>query len=246
MLTCFICNEAPARATTANAQVGEQGNRSAETTTTHGGSQANGSAGTATTQGGSQAIGSAGTATTQGGSQANGSAGTATIQGGSQENGTAVGNSGETETNGSINDSTDGDANGGPDREVMGTVAGAANITNTVINLQNGLSSMITSDSDVTGCEEVGEKFVDAMLTEAVLETFRFKPFIVLESELEKESLAAMQFFKKMDLSIIMDRDVEEKNRLWVDLGNKEEFRTRHMRKRNNVNQNVARTMESK
>ena len=216
MLTCFICNEAPARATTANAQVGEQGNRSAETTTTHGGSQANGSAGTAT------------------------------IQGGSQENGTAVGNSGETETNGSINDPTDGDANEGPDLEVMGTVAGAANITNTVITLQNGLSTMITSDSDVTGCEEVGEKYVDAMLTEAVLETFRFKPFIVLESELEKESLAAMQFFKKMDLSIIMDRDVEEKNRLWVDLGNKEEFRTRHMRKRNNVNQNVARTMESK
>ena len=87
---------------------------------------------------------------------------------------------------------------------------------------------------------------LENIISEAANHTFRFKPFIVLESELEKDREVATLFFKKMKLSTDTNEDTEEKVNLWVNKKCKNRLRRKHQRRRNNISQKIYRAMESK
>lgn len=83
---------------------------------------------------------------------------------------------------------------------------------------------------------------INATLTEAAKEIFRYKPFIVFDNELGVDKEMAKKFFKLFGEDLDADREAQ----MWVDEGCRELLRGKHKKRRNNVQTKIKKKMESK
>ena len=93
-------------------------------------------------------------------------------------------------------------------------------------------------------CEHVVAKHQTALLR-VVNEAFRYKPFIVFESELNEDAPMARMFFNAVGLGGKHYENTEDKKELWLVQDYKNKFRRLHNKRRCNVQLKITRTMES-
>ncbi len=70
--------------------------------------------------------------------------------------------------------------------------------------------------SDISNISAVTDQAREAMLGKVASEVFRYKPFIVLEEELEIDEPVARMFFKEAKLDGDNDKNKQERRELWI------------------------------
>ena len=100
--------------------------------------------------------------------------------------------------------------------------------------------------SDISNVSAAVGKARDALLGQIANQVFRYKPFIVLEEELEIDQPVAKMFFKEANLDEDNDKNIQDRKDLWINKNYKNILRQKHMKRRNNIHRAFVKVMTSK
>ena len=132
------------------------------------------------------------------------------------------------------------DNQNGGSTTVVNATEGGASLVSSVLTPASGVSIATTRTTKTGGkgrtptCDLVDE----GVVTDVVNAIFTHKPFIVLESELDREGAMAQSLFKAMNLMTTKDQ-----LRYWVDKDYRAVVRYKHMRQRNNAHTAIKKLM---